>query len=98
MIIVLSTGKVAADRLEDYLKAVRDSGAIDDSYKEAGCTYYDIHASAKWDGLISITEIYNGFPDLQVHTKGSAMAKMSEINKQFGVTYETKLFKADPLG
>lgn len=98
MIIVLSKGKVDPAKLVAYREAVEHSGAIAATRQEAGNVYYDIAVSALKDGSVSIVEVWEGFPGLQGHTKGEALAKMTQINEKFGVTYETKLYKADPMG
>lgn len=98
MIIVLSQGHVNPAKLVAYREAVEESGAIEASRKEPGCLHYDIAVSAQKDGSLSITEVWEGFPGLQGHMKGEALAKMTEINQKFDVTYEAKLYKAEPMG
>lgn len=98
MIIVLSQGHVNPAKLVEYREAVEQSGAIQSTRQEAGCLHYDIAVSALKDGSVSITEVWEGFPGLQGHLKGEALAKMTTVNARFGVTYETKLYKADPMG
>lgn len=98
MIIVLSQGHVNPAKLTAYREAVEHSGAITASRQEAGCLHYDIAVSALKDGSVSITEVWEGFPGLQGHMKGEALAKMTEINQRFGVVYEAKLYKAEPMG
>lgn len=98
MIVILSSGHVAPAKLTPYLEAVQASGAIKSTRSETGCIHYDIATSALQDGSLSITEVWDGFPAMQGHFKSEALAKMTEINQKFDVTYETKLYKAEPMG
>jgi len=98
MILIISTGKVNPEKLTPYLEAVRHSGAVEAALREPGCLTYEISADVAMDGTLHITECYDGIPAMQAHLKEEAMAKMTEINKKFGVTYAPKLYKAEPMG
>lgn len=98
MVIVIANGSIAPERRQAYLDAVKECGAVPATQAETGCISYDVLATAASADGLYIVERWDGFPALQAHMKAPNIAKLNALNSEFGVSYEAKVYNANPLG
>lgn len=97
MIIVLCNAEVAPEKQAAFVEAVKASGAIEGTLKEAGNISYDLVCSATQPGKMLMVERWEDMAALQAHSKGANLMAIGKISAEYGVKNEIKLFKADAL-
>ena len=81
MIYVLATTEVKPEHREAYIKGAKDCVAA--TQKEAGCIYYDSHASVNNPNLFVVVERWETREHLDAHGRAPHMKGWRELSAPF---------------
>lgn len=97
MILVFCSAQIDPEKQEAYLAAVKATGAVEATHAEPGNISYDLVCSATEPGKMLMIERWADMPSLKVHITGENFRVLSALGAEYGVKFESRLFKAKAL-